>query len=333
MKFGLVIPQGWQIDLPSDLDPKEQWNLVVKTVKEAEKLGYDSVWFFDHFHTIPHPGKFTLFECWTALSALAVLTEKVRLGQLVTCALYRNPAYLAKISSIIDVISGGRLELGIGACWYEHEFKGYGYSFPRPKNRIEMLKESVEIIKKMWTEPEVYFTGKYYRIEGGINFPKPVQRPHPPILIGGGGERFTLRVVAMHANKWNYGWGLENYKRKLQILKKYLKEYGRDINDITLTYTADIIVGESDKEAHELMKRWRDHQRRVLGKEIDVKESDYLRQHVVGSTEYAREYLKKAVKELGVKEFIMYMPVAAFENRLLKLLYEEVVKPLKEEFR
>ena len=205
LKFGLIVPQGWQVDLPPNLSSKEQFELIVNMVKEAERLGYDSAWFFDHFHTRPYPGKFPVFECWTLMAALAPLTEKIRLGQIVTCALYRNPAYLAKISSVVDVMSGGRLELGIGACWYEHEFRGYSYPFPRPRVRIEMMEEAIEILKKMWTEPVTSYEGRYFKLVENYNYPKPLQKPHPPILVGGGGEKYTLRVVAKHADKWNYG--------------------------------------------------------------------------------------------------------------------------------
>lgn len=161
MKFGLFVPQGWRLEFPAGMDPRDQWKAIVDVALKAEELGYEHIWVYDHFHTVPRAlvGR-SVFEAWTLMTSLAPLTERVRLGQLVTCNLYRNPAYLAKVSSIVDVISGGRLELGIGACWYEHEFKGYGYDFPWSKTRIEMLEEAVQIIKMMWTKDEVQFRGK-----------------------------------------------------------------------------------------------------------------------------------------------------------------------------
>lgn len=328
LSFGLIIPQGWQVDLPPEMEPKEQFELIVKMSREAERLGYDSVWFFDHFHTIPHPGKFPVFECWTITSTLAKLTEKVRLGQTVTCALYRNPAYLAKISSIVDVISNGRLELGIGACWYEHEFRGYGYPFPRPQDRIGMLEEAVEILKKMWTEDITNYDGKYYKLVENYNYPKPVQKPRPPILIGGGGERYTLRVVAKHADKWNHGRGIERYRRKLQVLKRHCESVGRDTNEIKLTYTSQIIVAGTRKEAEELFMKWRSQQSKILGKKVDVNLEEYRREHILGDPEEALGTLKK-LGDLKVSEFILFMPVAS-DLSLMKLLHNDVVKPLKE---
>ena len=329
IKFGVIIPQGWQVDLPPELTDEEKYSLIVKMAVDAEKYGFDSIWFFDHFHTIPYPGKFPVFECWTLLSALANITEKIRLGEIVTCALYRNPAYLGKISSIIDVMSKGRLELGIGACWYEHEFKGYGYEFPRPKVRIEMLKETVEIIKKMWTEEVTNYDGKYFKLVENYNYPKPLQKPHPPILIGGGGEKYTLRVVARLADKWNYGWRIEQYLKKRAVLEKHLEKAGRTLSDIILTYTSDIIVGEDLSELRREYEEWRRLQSRILGKEVNTPFEDYASTHIAGTPEKALEKLKELVSKAGITEFIMYDPLLHKPGQM-KLLYEKVVKPLKE---
>ncbi|HDI74890.1 MAG TPA: LLM class flavin-dependent oxidoreductase [Thermoprotei archaeon] len=140
LKIGLFVPQGWRLDLPPDLPPAEQWSLIVKVAKRAEELGFDSLWVFDHFHTVPQPLKGrSVFEAWTTLTALAAVTNKIRLGTLVTCVLYRYPTVLAKIVANVDVISNGRVEFGIGACWYENEFRGYGIPFPKPADRIKAL--------------------------------------------------------------------------------------------------------------------------------------------------------------------------------------------------
>ena len=145
----------------------------------AEELGYDSLWWYDHFHNVPVPAHETMFECWTTMAAISQRTSRIQLGQMVGCNGYRNPGLLAKITSTIDVISGGRLDWGIGAGWYEHEFNGYGYEFPAPKVRIGMLREAVEIVKAMWTEPDVTYSGKYYELQGAQCDPKPLQHAAP----------------------------------------------------------------------------------------------------------------------------------------------------------
>ena len=247
VKFGLILHNGWRLDLPKYFNPHIQWNIIVKEAKLAEELGFDGIWIWDHFHTHPvaKPG-WSVFECWTTLSALAPITKRVRLGQIVTCVLYRSPAYLAKVSSVVDVISNGRVELGLGACWYLDEFNGYGYSFPRARDRIFMLDEAIQVIKLMWTQPKAYFNGKYFKLNGALNDPKPIQKPHPPILIGGGGEKYTLKVAAKHANKWDlFGGTPEIYEHKLEVLYNHCENIGRNFNEIIKTHSLRIIIGEN----------------------------------------------------------------------------------------
>src|SRR5262249_4944635 len=147
----------------------------------------------------------TMFECWTTLAAISQRTSRIKLGQMVGCAPYRNPGLLAKITSNIDVMSGGRLIWGVGAGWYEHEFTGYGYEFPKASERIRLLRGTVKIGTARWSEPEVPYHGQPFTLEGAQCAPTPVQQPHPEILIGGGGEQLTLRVVARHADTANFG--------------------------------------------------------------------------------------------------------------------------------
>ena len=247
MKFGVFIPQGWRLDLPKDLDPYNQWILIKKVTLKAEELGYDYILVYDHFHTVPKPmPNRSVFEAWTLMASLASITKKIRLGQLVTCVLYRSPAYLAKVSSVVDVISNGRVELGLGACWYLDEFNGYGYSFPRARDRIFMLDEAIQVIKLMWTQPKAYFNGKYFKLNGALNDPKPIQKPHPPILVGGGGEKYTLKVAAKHANKWDlFGGTPEIYEHKLEVLYNHCENIGRNFNEIIKTHSLRIIIGEN----------------------------------------------------------------------------------------
>jgi len=307
----------------------EQYSLIERTARAAEGIGFDSIWLYDHFHTVPEPRPYSCFECWTTLMAVAKATRRLRLGQIVTCNSYRQPSYLAKIASILDIVSNGRLEFGIGAGWYEHEYLGYGYEFPRASVRIGMLEEAVQIIKSLWTEEVTNFEGRYYRLKEAYNYPKPVQRPHPPILIGGEGEKLTLRVVAKHADRWNGGEGVENYRHKLEVLKEHCKKVGRDFDEIEKTYISDIFVAESTQKAVASLRKFKKHQGTLIGRKIECNLEQYVKAHVVGSPKEALEKLRK-IRGLGATYFIMYMPTAA-DTRLLKLLHEEVVKPLREE--
>jgi F420-dependent oxidoreductase-like protein len=246
--FGVFLPQGWKMELSSIEGAEAKWARSVEIGTLAEELGYDSLWWYDHFHNVPRPAHEAVFECWTTVAAISQRTSRIRLGQMVGCNGYRNPGLLAKITSTVDVISGGRLDWGIGAGWYDHEFKGYGYDFPPPKVRIGMLKEAVEIVRSMWTEPDTTYQGTYYSLEGAQCDPKPLQQPHPPILIGGGGEQLTLRVVARLADRSNFGGKPEEWARKAEILKGHCKDVGRDYDEIEKTWSPEVFVRETEAE-------------------------------------------------------------------------------------
>ena len=187
MIFGAFLPQGWKMELSSIDGAEAKWAKAVEIAVLAEQLGYDSIWVYDHFHNVPRPAHEAVFECWTTMAAISQRTSRIRLGQMVGCNSYRQPSVLAKITSTIDVISGGRLDWGIGAGWYENEYRGYGFEFPAPKVRIGMLRECVEIVHSMWTDKETTYEGRYYSLSRAHCDPKPLQDPHPPIWIGGGG--------------------------------------------------------------------------------------------------------------------------------------------------
>jgi len=246
--FGVFIPQGWKMELVSITDPVAKWNKTVEIAQLAERLGLDSIWVYDHFHNVPRPAHETVFECWTVISAISQQTKRIRLGQMVGCNLYREPSLLAKITSTVDVISGGRLDWGIGAGWYENECRGYGYDFPEPKVRIAMLRECVEIVRAMWTQEETNYDGRYYTLQRGNCDPKPLQKPHPPIWIGGGGEQLTLRVVARFADCSNFGGTPEEFARKREILKGHCAAVGRDESQIRKTWSPDIFIRRTEKE-------------------------------------------------------------------------------------
>jgi F420-dependent oxidoreductase-like protein len=251
LTFGVFMPQGWKMELVSIPSASEKWNASVRIAQRAEELGFDSIWVYDHFHNVPRPAHEAVFECWTVMAAISQLTTKIRLGQMVGCNLYRPPALLAKITSTLDVISGGRVDWGIGAGWYENECRGYGYPFPVPKERIAMLRESVEIVKSMWSREETTYDGKYYQLVRANCDPKPLQSPRPPIWIGGGGEQLTLRVVAQHADHSNFGGSADEFARKIEILKGHCALVGRDPDEIGKTTSGEILIRDTEKELRE----------------------------------------------------------------------------------
>ncbi len=253
--FGVFIPQGWKLELASISEPVDKWNKTVEIAVLADELGFDSLWVYDHFHNVPRPAHETVFECWSTIAAISQRTSRIRLGQMVGCNSYRNPGLLAKITSTLDVISGGRLEWGIGAGWYENEYRAYGYEFPKPKDRIGMLRESVEIVRSMWTESETTYKGKHYEVFRANCDPKPLQKPTPPIWIGGGGEQLTLRVVAQLADCSNFGGTPEEWARKRETLLGHCQVVGRDPNEIRMTWSPELFIRETERELIEQARK------------------------------------------------------------------------------
>ncbi|MBX5451086.1 LLM class F420-dependent oxidoreductase [Thermogemmatispora sp.] len=303
LKFGLLVPQGWRLDLVGIADPVEAYETMTRVAREAEALGFDSIWLFDHFHTVPQPLQEVTFECWTSTAALARDTQRVRIGQMVTCSAYRNPALLAKMASTVDVLSHGRLDFGIGAGWYEHEWRAYGYGFPETAERLRMLREAVQVILKMWSEEEAYFEGRYYQVHGAINQPKGVQQPHIPLLIGGGGEQVTLKLVAQYADACNVGHlDPAGIAHKFAVLRQHCEAIGRAYESIRRTVLFNCAIAESDEEA------MRKAQQSYMGRNVPPEQ---LREReLVGSPETIRQRLA-AYEEVGAQEVIIYLPDAA----------------------
>ena len=300
MDIGVVVPQGWRLDLVGITDPAEAYETMTRVAQEAEALGYHSIWLYDHLHTIPPPIQEITFECWTSIAALARDTTRVRLGQMVTCNSYRNPALLAKMASTVDALSHGRLDFGIGAGWYEEEYTAYGYSFPGTHERLERLREAVEIILQMWTQEEAHFEGTYYQVRGAINQPKGIQQPHIPLLIGGGGEKVTLRLVAQYANACNIGGDIPTIKHKLAVLKQHCEEIGRDYESIKRTNLIDdCVIAETEAG---VLARLTPQQRYNLQE---------LRQtELIGTPEQIRERIAE-YEEAGIQELIVRFVDAA----------------------
>jgi F420-dependent oxidoreductase-like protein len=243
VRFGLFAPQGWRMDLVEIADPIEQYEAMTRVARAADALpGYDSIWVYDHFHPIPKPVPATVFEAWTTTAALARDTRRIHVGQMVTCVGYRNPALLAKMASTVDVLSHGRLYCGIGAGWYEHEWRAYGYGFPDTRARMRAFREATTILVKMWTEESPTFTGEYFSIDRPINEPKGARRPHPALWIGGGGEQVTLKLVAQFANACNIMGDADTLRHKLAVLRRHCEQVGRPYEAITRSTSLEDVV-------------------------------------------------------------------------------------------
>ncbi|BCL80279.1 LLM class F420-dependent oxidoreductase [Ktedonobacteria bacterium brp13] len=249
LKFGLSLPQGWTMELARIKDPVEAYEAMTSIAQTADEVGFESAWLVDHFHTIPQPSQEITFECWTTTAAIARDTKRIRIGQMVTCNGYRNPALLAKMASTVDVLSHGRLNFGIGAGWHEHEYRAYGYDYPDAPDRLRLLREAVQVILAMWTQEEAAFEGKYYQVRGAINQPKGVQKPHIPLLIGGGGERVTLKLVAQYGDACNVSGDLKTIEHKFAVIKEHCETIGRDYESIHRTVTLACSLGETDEQA------------------------------------------------------------------------------------
>ena len=315
LKFGVMVPQGWRMDLVDFPDPVEAYEAMTSVAQEAESLGFDSVWLYDHFHTIPLPSQEVTFECWMSTAALARDTKRVRIGQMVTCNGYRNPALLAKMASTVDVMSHGRLDFGIGAGWYQHEYLAYGFNYPDAPERLRYLREAVQVILAMWTQDEVVFDGKYYQVRGAINQPKGVQKPHIPLLIGGGGEKVTLKLVAQYADACNVGGGdIQTIRHKLDVIKMHCEQLGRDYSDIRRTTSTICVIGDSEETALASLSE----QQRSL---VSMMQANSL----IGTPESLRKRIAE-FEEVGVQALILWFPDAA-KLTSLRQFAREFIQP------
>jgi F420-dependent oxidoreductase-like protein len=249
MQFGLQHP-NYNFDYDGH-DASQIIDSLKNLATRAENLGFDSFWVMDHFHQISPVGKQEdpMLEGWTTISVLAGITSRIKLGTLVTGIIYRHPSVLAKMGATLDVLSKGRLFMGIGAAWNQQESLAYSIPFPPTKERLLRLEEAVQIIRKMWTEeePAATFNGKYYQINNAYCNPKPIQKPSPPIMIGGSGERYTLKIIAKYADACNLFGSTETVKRKLSILNEHCKSVGRDYDSILKTKLGFVVI-DNDKK-------------------------------------------------------------------------------------
>jgi F420-dependent oxidoreductase-like protein len=315
IKFGAFVPQGWRMDLVEIDDPIEQYEAMTRVGQAAEAAGYDSIWVYDHFHTTPTPEIETTFEAWTITAGLARDTSRVRIGQMVTCNGYRNPALLAKMASTVDVMSHGRAICGLGAGWYEHEWRAYGYGFPDVPDRMRAFREAVEIVVRMWRDEKASFQGKYYTIDGAINEPKGVQTPHMPLWLGGGGEKVTLKLVAQWADGCNVGAGDPALVRqKLGVLREHCQAIGRDYESITRSTSLNLFLLEDGADPEQATAQARGQ----------TSFEDYSQRMFVATAAQARERVEQLI-EAGVNYIITYLPRVAYDHTALNRFAAEVM--------
>lgn len=326
VEFGVLTPPTFEYEVLRDL-----W-------LECERLGFNSAFIYDHlqdppytlswyrqpyytFDLVPHKrakkevGTSTQrtpmtsnLECWTVLSALASETKRLRLGPFVLCNSFRQPSLTAKMASTLDVISNGRLEFGIGAGWYEKEFHAYGLHFPPIAVRMRQLREAIQIIKKLWTEEKVSYAGEFYSVEEVVNMPRPIQKPHPPIWVGGSGEKFLLRIVAELANAWSMpgkGIPLKQYKHKLQVLKQHCVSVGREPDEIRKGWQGEVIIVEKEAELKQKIRRIKQESpaREIREQPLQY----YLESRIVGTPDQCITKILKYV-DVGVTYFILLFP-------------------------
>ena len=324
IKFGLAIPQGWRggdLPLEEENNPINQYEFSKSIATIADNLNFDSIYAYDHL--IPHykdDMEKNIFECFTLLSALAVITEKVKIGQIVVCSSYRNPSLLAKMLSTLDIISNGRVELGIGAGWYEQEYLAYGYDFSSNITRIMQLDESIKIIKAMWIEKYASFQGKYYKIKDAICNPKPIQKPHPLIMVGGSGEKYLLKVVAKHADRYNLFFGSpDEMKRKISILKEYCNTIGKNYKkDIQYSVVLPCIIRESEDEVNKVL---------IQNKRKDKSVEQYIQYLVNGITIGTPEKILQGISkylDIGVRHFVLHF--IGLNDSSLRLFDSNVIR-------
>lgn len=235
MRIGIIVPQGWTGEYDG-WDPGRAWSRSVEVARAAERLGFESIWLFDHFQTVPEPKDELTFESFVALSALARETERVRLGQLVICNGFRNPALTAKMAGTLDVVSGGRYELGIGAGWKEDEWLAYGYGFPPTRERLAALADGLEVISRMLAPGRASYEGRHARVRGAINLPRGLQEPRIPIMVGGNGPNVTWRLAARYADELNLdGMQPAEVEAALPVIRSRCVEIGRDPGSLAVS--------------------------------------------------------------------------------------------------
>ncbi|MBF6130454.1 LLM class F420-dependent oxidoreductase [Nocardia brasiliensis] len=329
MRFGIFIPQGWRLDLVG-IDPADQWRVMRDLAQRADAADiWESLWVYDHFHTVPVPTAEATHEAWTLMSAFAASTSRVRLGQMCTAMSYRNPAYLAKVAATVDLISGGRAEMGIGGGWYEHEWRAYGYGFPSAGERLGRLDEGVQIFRQAWTTGKATLDGRYYQVDEAIVQPLPLQENGIPLWIAGGGEKKTLRIAAKYAQYTNFSGAPDEFAAKSDILRAHCADVGTDFAAIVRSSNFNAIIASTETEVEERLSAVQAKLATVIGDDQAKGFVDgmFRTSAAVGTPEQVAERLA-GLRDLGLGYAILNFPEAAYDTSGIALFEREVAPTL-----
>ena len=329
MRFGLFIPQGWRLDLVG-IPVAEHWPVMRGLAQYADDSAWDSLWVYDHFHTVPMPTDEATHEAWTLMAAFAATTSRILLGQMCTAMSYRNPAYLAKVAATTDIISGGRVQMGIGGGWYEHEWRAYGYGFPSAGERLARLDEGVQIMRDAWRDGRVSFSGKHYQVDGAIVAPKPLQDGGIPLWIAGGGEKVTLKIAARYAQYTNFSADPEEFAHKSEILAGHCRDVGTDYSTIVRSANVNAIIGTDDADFAARAGRVRDRIARVCG-DGAAEAMMAMNDNPGSATGTPARVIERltTLRGLGCEYVICYFPEAAYDRSGIELFEREVIPALQ----
>lgn len=330
MRFGIFIPQGWRLDLVG-IDPAAQWGVMRELAQRVDAGdAWESLWVYDHFHTVPVPTEEATHEAWTLMSAFAAVTSRIRLGQMCTAMSYRNPAYLAKVAATVDLISAGRVEMGIGGGWYEHEWRAYGYGFPSAGDRLARLDEGVQIFRQAWTTGSATLDGKHYQVNGAIVRPLPAQPDGIPLWIAGGGEKKTLRIAAKYAAYTNFSGDPEGFAHKSEILRAHCADVGTDFDAIVRSSNFNVAIGRTEAEVADRIAAQIARLAPFLGAEQAEAQVNQMFQGsaAAGTPEQIVENLTR-VRDLGLGYAILNFPEAAYDTSGIELFEREVIPALR----
>ncbi|WP_400996915.1 LLM class F420-dependent oxidoreductase [Agromyces sp. GXQ0307] len=332
MRFGFFVPQGWRHDLVG-IEPADHWSTMHGLAAFADRDGspWESIWVYDHFHTVPVPSETeATHEAWSLMAAYAASTSRVRLGQMCTCVAYRNPAYLAKVAATVDVISGGRVEMGIGAGWYEHEWRAYGYGFPHAPERLRMLREGVEVMHQAWTTGRASLDGEFIQVDGATVQPQPLQAGGIPMWVAGGGEKVTLKIAAKYASYTNFYGSPDEFSHKSEVLRGHTDRLGRDFSSIVRSANFNTVIGETEGDVE---RRLAAVEARVAGSAGSKAAAKFIHDFrsdaaiAVGTPDQVVEKMLD-MRSRGLGYAIHYFPEAAYDRSGLELFEREVIPAL-----
>ena len=311
------------------IEPEKHWAVMRDLAGHADRGSWDSLWVYDHFHTVPVPTGEATHEAWSLMAAYAATTSRIKLGQMCTAMSYRNPVYLAKVAATADIISGGRIQMGIGGGWYEHEWRAYGYGFPSAGVRLGRLDEGVQIMRDAWRDGKVSLDGNHYQVDGAIVAPKPLQDNGIPLWIAGGGEKVTLRIAAKYAQYTNFTPEPDAFAHKSEVLAEHCRELGTDFDGIVRSVNVNAVVGTSEVDVEDRLQRVRDRMVGYVGEPA----ADAMiagtsgPDSATGTPEQVIERLAK-IRDLGCDYAICYFPEAAYDRSGIELFEREIIPAL-----